>query len=167
MKTCTRYLVGGVVAALVVPLSVRAAEPARCNDLFDDAQRLACYDAAFGKPVHVGAASGAPAAPVAGVAATATVAATAAAPPASNGGSTSGTAAALPDKFTSSVTAVGKAADGRLIVTLANAQQWLQQEPDTRVEIKVGDTVTLAKMLMGNYGLTTHSGYQLRVKRLL
>jgi hypothetical protein len=169
MKIRTRFLVAGVVGSLAIPFALHAAEPQRCNDLFDDAQRLACYDAAFGKPTHTAAAANAPVAPMApaAAAATATVATAAAtAPAAAKTGTTSGSAPALPQTFKSPVTALGKSADGRFIATLENGQQWLQLEHDSRVELKVGESVTLNKMVMGNYEMTTHTGYTLRVKRL-
>jgi hypothetical protein len=169
MNTRKQCLVSLSIAALAIPFSLQAADPPRCNDLFEDAQRLACYDAAFGKPVRSGATS-APVAPhVAPVAATATAATvtTAAAAPASAPKAVeSGSAAALPETFKSAVVSVGQSADGRFIATLDNGQQWVQLEHDTRAEVKVGDEITFHRMLMGNYSVTTRYGYTTRVKRL-
>ena len=74
MKTRNKILVSAAVATLMIPLAVNAADPPRCNELPNDAQRLGCYDAVFGKPVGAGAqaarvapvapAAGAPAAPL-------------------------------------------------------------------------------------------------------
>jgi hypothetical protein len=166
MNKRKQCLVSVSIAALAIPLSLHAADPPRCNDLFEDAQRLACYDAAFGKPVRPGSTS-APVAPhVAPVAATATAATATAAPPSTPKAGESGSAAALPDTFKSAVVSVGQSADGRFIATLANGQQWVQLEHDPRAEIKVGDEITFHKMLMGNYSVTTRYGYTTRVKRL-
>jgi hypothetical protein len=184
MKTRKQRLVPGVIAALSIPLSVHAADPPRCNELFDDAQRLGCYDAVFGKPVRssaqatapvapvmpvAAAASAAPAAPVAPVAAASATAAAATAtaavmapPPAPKADA----AAAKPEKFNSSITALGSSADGRFIATLENGQQWLQTERDSRIEVKVGDTVTLQPMMFGAYTMVTRTGYSIRVKKL-
>jgi hypothetical protein len=170
MNTHKQCLVSVSIAALAIPLSLHAADPPRCNDLFEDVQRLACYDAAFGKPVKPGATSApvapyvAPVAATAG-AATAAAATTAAAPLAPKAGEPA-TAAALPETFKSAVVTVGQSADGRFITTLANGQQWVQLEHDPRAEVKVGDEVTFHRMLMGNYSVTTRYGYTTRVKRL-
>jgi biotin carboxyl carrier protein len=176
MKTRKQCLVSGVIAALSIPFSVHAADPPRCNELFDDAQRLGCYDAVFGKPLRSGAqatapvapavpvASAAPAAPVA--AASATAAATTAAVMAPQPAPKADAAAAKPEKFNSSVTALGSSADGRFIATLENGQQWLQTERDSRIEVKVGDAVSLQPMMFGAYTMVTRTGYSIRVKRL-
>jgi hypothetical protein len=166
MNTRKQYLVSVSIAALAIPLSLHAADPPRCNDLFEDAQRLACYDAAFGKPARTGATSVPVAPQLAPVAATATVATSAAAAPSAPKAVESGSAAALPKTFKSSVTALSQSADGRFVATLENGQQWLQLERDSRPEVRVGDTVTLERKIMGNYVLTTRTGYPLGVKRL-
>ena len=177
MKTRTQCLVSGVIAALAIPLSVHAADPPRCNELFDDAQRLGCYDAVFGKP-QSGAKAVAPVAPVAAAAAPAAavapaavvapvaVAATATAAAAPQPAPKPQAAVAKPEAFKSSVTALSQTADGRFVATLENGQQWLQLERDTRVEVKVGDPVTLQPMMFGSWTLATKSGYTLRVKQL-
>jgi biotin carboxyl carrier protein len=175
MKTRKQCLVFGVIAALSIPFSVHAANPPRCNELFDDAQRLGCYDAVFGKPVQSGAKVTAPvapvvpaasAAPVAPVAAASTAAAATAAVMAPQPAPKADAAAAKPEKFNSSVTALGSSADGRFIATLENGQQWLQTERDSRIEVKVGDTVSLQPMMFGAYTMVTRTGYSIRVKRL-
>jgi biotin carboxyl carrier protein len=170
MKTRKQCLVPGVIAALAIPFSVHAADPPRCNELFNDAQRLGCYDAVFGKPVQSGAKVTAPVAPasvapVAPAAAAAAAAATTAAVMAPQS-APKADKAAKPETFKSSVTVLGSSADGRFIATLENGQQWLQTEKDSRIEVKVGDTVTLQPMMFGAYTMVTHTGYSIRVKRL-
>lgn len=165
MKPRKQFLVSGVIAALTLPLSVRAADPPRCNELFDDPQRLACYDAVFGKPVRPAADSTGPVAPAAPVAAAvapaavvpAAVVAPAPAPPPKE---------AKPTSYAATVTALGQSADGRFIATLDNGEQWLQLEKSSREEIKVGDTVTLKPMMLGSWTIATSSGSSQRVKRL-
>ena len=176
MKTKNQFLACGVIAAFVFPVSVLAADPPRCNELPNDAQRLGCYDAVFGKPVGAGAQAArvapvapaaaaatavAPVAPVA-VAATATTATAVAAAPAP----APAKSAAKPQEFTSSITALGKSADGRFIATLENGGQWLQTERDSRNEVKVGDAVTLQPGMFSSWTLETKAGYSVRVKRL-
>lgn len=177
MKTKTQCLVSGVIVSLMLPLSVLAADAPRCNELPNDAQRLGCYDAVFGKPVGAGAqaarvapvapvapvAAAAPAAPVAPVAVGATAAVAVAAPPAAPAPAKP---AAKPETFKSSITALSNAADGRFIATLENGQKWLQSERDTRFEVKVGEPVTLHPGMFSSWSLATESGYIVRVKQL-
>ncbi|MEO8307638.1 MAG: hypothetical protein ABI616_06315 [Pseudomonadota bacterium] len=165
MKTRKQCLAAGFIAALTIPLAVHAADPPHCNDIFEDAQRLGCYDAVFGKPIHSAATStaAAPVAPLAvaagATAATAVIAAPQAAPQKKD-------KAAKPVSFKASVTTLSQSADGRFIATLDNGQKWLQTEKDSRDEVKVGDTVTLQPMMFGAWSLVTKSGYLQRVKPL-
>ena len=176
MNTRKQCLVSGVIAALMFPVSVLAADPPRCNELPNDAQRLGCYDAVFGKPAGAGAqaarvapvapavAAAPPVAPVAPVAvgATAAAATVAAAPTAAP----AAPKAAKPETFKSSITSLANSADGRFIATLENGERWLQTERDSRNEVKVGDTVTLQPGMFASWTLETKSGYTARVKRL-
>jgi len=165
MNTRKQLLVPGVVAALIIPL-VHAAEPPHCNELFDDAQRLGCYDAVFGKPAIVGAKANAPAAPVAPAVAAAAATATAAAIAPQAAPQAAPKPAAKPEAFKSAITAVSTSADGRFIATLDNGQRWLQLEKDSRAEVKVGDTVTVKPTMFGGTALVTRTDYTVRVKRL-
>ncbi len=73
--------------------------------------------------------------------------------------------AAKPEAFKSSITSLANAADGRFIATLENGEQWLQSERDPRVEVKVGDTVTLQPGMFGSWTTGNEVGLQpLRVK---
>jgi biotin carboxyl carrier protein len=164
MNIRKQSLVSGVIATLMIPL-VHAADPPHCNELFDDAQRLGCYDAVFGKPAIVGAKSNAPAAPVAPAAAATASAATATAAAAA-APQAAAKPAAKPEAYKSSITAVSTAADGRFIATLDNGQRWLQLEKETGVEVKVGDTVTVKPTMFGGTALVTPTRYTVRVKPL-
>ena len=68
MNTRKQFLIGALAAA-ITSSTVRAADPPRCNELFEDAQRLACYDAVFGKPLRPLVSPAAPLAPAASAAA--------------------------------------------------------------------------------------------------
>lgn len=154
------------LVSVAVSLVAQAADNSHgCNELFDDAQRLGCYDAAFGKPVRPSDGKSVAAAGAAGAAATATATVVPAAPPAPKP-DVSARATPKPDSYKSAVTALGRTADGLFIATLENGELWVQSEHDSLADVKVGDTVTLKRMLMGNYTLRTRSGYPLRVKRV-
>lgn len=162
----------GASAALTMPLAAHAAESHPCNQLVDDAQRLGCYDGAFGRPARpssaqpaatAGAATGATSG-----AATATVPATpqSVPAPAPTQAPAKSSEPPLPETITSVITELSRTPDGRFIATLENGQVWLQSERDSQADAKVGDKVTLRKMLFGNYTFVTRTGYTLRVKRV-
>jgi hypothetical protein len=163
-----------VLSVLVIPLSLHAAEPAHpCAGLYDDAQRLGCYDGAFGRPVRPPAANAAATAGVAGTAgnagaaAVATAAVVTAAPaPVAAPKASKPAPESQPDTYKSSVKEVSRTADGRFMAKLENGEEWLQLERDSTADVKIGETVTLKKMLFGNYSLVTRTGYTVRVKRL-
>jgi hypothetical protein len=166
-----------VLSVLVIPLSLQAAEPAHpCAGLYDDAQRLGCYDGAFGRPVRPIAAAPATAttataantstAVTAAVATAAVVTAAPAPAPSPAPKASKPAPESQPDTYKSSVKEVSRTADGRFMAKLENGEEWLQLERDSAVDVKVGETVTLKKMLFGNYSLVTRTGYTVRVKRL-
>jgi len=164
------------MAAVAMPLAAQAAESHPCNQLYDDAQRLGCYDGAFGRPVRP--ADARPSTPAGAAAATTGVAVASTVPPAPQSAPVPAPAPApavapaktaepeLPDTITSVITALSRTPDGRFIATLENGQVWLQSERDSLADAKVGDKVTLRKMLFGNYTFVTRTGYTLRVKRV-
>lgn len=177
IKTTGRFL--GAVAILAgAPLYAQQAP--RCSDLFDDAQRLACYDAAFGKPSRApagNAAAPSTSAPAAraGVTAPASVAAPSPAPvvraaPVAPVAAPAPAPAATPEPAaqplvgTSSVTQVSRTANGRFIATLENGQVWAQLERDPTAEVQVGDQVTVRKASLGSYMMVTRSGVRTRVR---
>jgi hypothetical protein len=139
-----------LAAALVICSQVHAAGPVnRCAELRDDAERLACYDAEFGKP-------------------------TAAVPsPASESAEKDFGLAAhgTPQRpeiasVTSVVAAVARQRDGRFLVTLANGQLWAQSELESKASVETGDYVTVRRAAFGSYLIVTKSGIATRVKRV-
>jgi hypothetical protein len=157
----------GALAILAVAPHVHAQQAPRCSDLYDDAQRLACYDAAFGKPTRSAAAVAAPRAPTA-PAAPATVPAPTPAPavrtaPAPVAPATPA-AEKLPKNVSAAISEVGRRADGRFVVTLDNGQVWSQLERDMAAQVAIGDAVTVRQGMLGSYILITRSGVQTKVK---
>jgi hypothetical protein len=134
--TAVLLLMGSLSAALAAD-----AVP-RCSGLFDDAQRLACYDAQFGKPVRI--ASAPQAAPQAAVQVPAV-------PP-------------REETVTSRITAVSRISNDRFLVTLDNGQKWTQLERDSSVEVQIGDTVKVRPAMLGSWMLETRSGVRTRVR---
>jgi hypothetical protein len=165
MKTPTRTVVSSVLWLLAIPLAARAAEPShRCAEQVSDAQRLACYDLAFGKPARASAAPAAAAAsaakpppvetPAAQVEKKAQAQIPASAPTARS------------TEITASIAALRQKLDGRYEATLQNGEVWSQLEPDRWVELAVGDTVTIRPAALGSHMLVTKAGIRTRVKRV-
>jgi hypothetical protein len=167
MNARTRLLISGSAILLVAPLVAGAAQAPRCSDLYDDAQRLACYDAAFGKPVRPGAAPQAPAT----VQAPAAVQAPARAPVAPAPGAriappppAAPPAEQAPSSLTAAIASVRRISDERFVVTLDNGQVWEQLERDRAAEVKVGDRVTVRKAMLGSFVLVTANKIQTKVR---
>ncbi|MEO6186694.1 MAG: hypothetical protein ABIP38_01940 [Steroidobacteraceae bacterium] len=156
MNLHTSRLAWAFAAALAIPAYVGAAERShRCAEQIDDAQRLACYDAEYGKPGN-GAANGA--------AATRTqVVQPPDARPVEN---RSRTRKSVPDLSTASVTALSTFPDGRFRATLDNGNIWTQLEPDRAAVLAVGDKVNIKKALLGSFLMTTPAGVVTRVKQM-
>lgn len=111
----------------------------------DDRARLACYDALAG-PDPAGAA-------IAPVSSTATAAQDS--PSGQEPRPTTGPPAVVPpDRLESTVSAASRAADGRLVLTLANGQRW-QQVDTRRVSIGAGTPVSIRQAALGSYWLAT------------
>jgi len=160
MKNNT-FAIGAAVATLVaLPSLTFGAGGPRCSDIFDDAQRLACYDSAFGKPVRpAGAAPSAPLAPAAPVAQRLTPA-----PAAAVAAPVQPAAKAKNEPVSGKVVAVGTLSNDRLAVTLDNGQLWTQLERDLAAEVRVGDTVSVRPGMLGSWMLETRGGVKTRVK---
>jgi len=141
MRQCSVGPGLSLAAALMICSQAHAAGPVhRCAELRDDAERLACYDAEFGKP-------------------------TAAVPtPASAAGGTR----QQPEiaGLTSVVASVAHKRDGRFLVTLANGQVWAQSELESKASVEAGDSVTVRRASFGSFLLVTKAGIATRVKRV-
>lgn len=141
-----------------------AAEPVRhrCGAVADDRDRLACYDAEFGRPEPAGAAvaAGTIAAPVSSAEA--------------DFGLSKWTkrnldpeaAKAAPQRITARVRQVGQQRDGRFVVTLDNDQVWLQSETMSRARVAVDDVVTIREASLGSFLLVTPNDVATRVRRV-
>lgn len=160
MKNNTLAIGAAVAALLALPSLTLGAGSPRCSDIFDDAQRLACYDGAFGKPARpVGAAPSASVAPAAPVAQRlAPVPAPAVAAPVQPA------AKAKDEPVSGQVVAVGRLPNDRFSVTLDNGQLWTQLERDLAAEVRVGDTVSIRPGMLGSWMLETRGGVKTRVK---
>lgn len=153
------------VLALCVPLLAPAADKSHgCSRVQDDAGRLACYDAAFGKPVPP---------------ASRPVAEPAAAPPPAPKVEARPAAVITADKdrkadkekqprdrVTAVVAEVSITPRGLHTVTLDNGEVWRQLEPDQAVVIETGDTISLRSGALGSYQLVTKTDVRTRVTRV-
>lgn len=159
---------GAAVAALLCLSSQAfAAEGTRrCIEIYEDPQRLACYDSLFGKPVRPVAAQppAVAAQPPAPVVATVTPTAPAQAQaqaPAPRKAKAPPPAPAKP--VTGRITAVSRLANDRFAVTLDNGQVWTQLERDLGAEVRTGDTVHIRPAMLGSWMLETREGVRTRV----
>jgi hypothetical protein len=170
-----------------------AAEPGHpCAGIVGDAGRLACYDAAFGRPTA--GSRDAATTPEASVTTGAAPAGTSNEPTVATGAGSAATTAALaeqarkdfglsdsakrardpeearvtqPESVTAAVVQIGRRPYGDLVVTLDNGQVWQQAEvTDTSVRLKTGDTVTIRKAALGSFVLLAPSRMTLRVRRV-
>ncbi len=151
-----------------------------CALVAEEAARLACYDAAFGKPSattraatasdarSVQAAVGATAAAVVAPA-TETVSS---GPHESFGLSEADKRArtlqesAKRTNVSSKVTQVSSRPEGQLLLTLEDGQVWAQLERDTRFRARPGDRVTIRKASLGSYLLVGPDRIATRVRRV-
>jgi hypothetical protein len=176
MNARSTLLFSGSAILLIAPLLAGAAQAPRCSDLYDDAQRLACYDAAFGKPVRPGAAPVAPQAPAVGQSPAqapvqSSVQSATRAPVAPVPGARIAPpvpeplpAEKAPSSLTASISSLRRLSDERFVVTLDNGQVWEQLERDRAAEVKVGDRVTVRKAMLGSFVLVTASKVQTKVR---
>lgn len=176
-------------ASALAPVASAATHP--CAEVVDDAERLACFDAAFERPARAvkpappvqpsaGTASAAkPALPAASSASAASAAkpavpAQAAAPTTEDFGLTPyakrsldpDSARSEPASLTARVTDVARGRDTRFVVTLDNGQVWRQVETLSQARVSVGDTVTIREASLGSYLLVTTSRIATRVRRV-
>ena len=146
-----------------------------CADEADDAQRLRCFDA-----VVANVRKAPP--PAATVAAAPAAAPPAAAPPAAAPQPAAPTVTPeqkfgargdiKPDRhedlseLNATVTALGAKPHGELIVTLDNGQVWAEIAANSRVRVKVGDTVKIERGALGSFSLIAPNGRSSKVSRI-
>ncbi len=120
-----------------VPALVWAASPHPCTTIENDAERLGCYDRAFGTPAAPRPLPD---------------------PPADDREES-------PQKFTAVVSKI-EWRNGVFLVTLDNGQVWMQSERDSRLQIAARDTVTIRRASLGSHLLSGKQGIAARVKRV-
>ena len=64
------------------------------------------------------------------------------------------------------MTAIELRDDGKFVATLANGQMWAQTELNSRIEVRVGDTVRIRRGALGSYLLSNDAGMATRVRRV-
>jgi hypothetical protein len=166
-----------VAGACVLPArAATGSDGASCVAVSDDAARLACYDRAYGRNAPgKTAATAAPAA--AATAARAAPAPAAPKDPVAEFGLTEAAkqakdpakaaeAAKAPTSVTAKVISVRFKKYGEFVVTLDNAQVWEQNEPMSSAIVRVGDTVTVKKAVLGSYTLVTAARVATKVHRV-
>jgi hypothetical protein len=120
-----------------------------CASIAKDAERLACYDKAFG--AADAPSKGAPAKQDFGL-------------PAKKAYPTEAEKKDL--AISAVISSVERRRDGKFVVTLDNGQTWLQSENDSRIDVKAGDTVNVRRAALGSYLLSNRDGLATRVKRV-
>jgi hypothetical protein len=140
----TLYLCIGAILAPALPALASAQDSAQvCAGIHDDAERLACYDRRFGSPRS----------------------------PSKSASSESAGESSRADQskkdfsFSATVTAIERRGD-KFVVTFANEQVWAQTEVNTRIEVRVGDTVRIRRGALGSYLLSNEAGIATRVRRV-
>jgi hypothetical protein len=150
--------IAGVMLAWTLASASNAAAPAHpCAGQYDDQQRLACYDAAFGKPVRPPGAP--PSSAIARPSAVPPSQPVSAAPP----GKSVAREAQEDTPFSATITALSRPMGRRFVATLDNGQKWTQLEPDDKFQIAVGDAITIQPGVVGSHFLVTRSAGKTRV----
>jgi FtsP/CotA-like multicopper oxidase with cupredoxin domain len=183
---------GACLVAGVCALSARAAsgsDGASCVAVSDDTARLACYDRAYGRNAASksaattgAAAAGTVAAPKSPAVASPTAvhavpAAATPKDPVAEFGLTEAAkqakdpakaaeAAKAPTSVTAKVISLRFKKYGEFVVTLDNGQVWEQNEPMPSAIVRVGDTVTVKKAVLGSYTLVTAARVATKVRRV-
>jgi hypothetical protein len=123
-----------------------------CASVRDDAERLACYDQAFGKPAVPAAA-----APKKQFGFTQQEVARKNGQPSESEG---------PASVSAAIKALHRLHDGKFVVTLDNSQVWAQSEFNSQADVAIGDTITVRRGALGSYLLVTKAGIGTRVRRV-
>lgn len=141
----TLYVCVGAALIAVRCGSASAEDAARaCALIHDDTSRLACYDQRFGSPVVPSKSAAADDARDT--------------PPA--------TGAKKDSSFHAAVTGIESRGDGKFVFSLGNGQVWAQTELNTRIVVRVGDTVRIRAGALGSFLLSNEAGIATRVRRL-
>lgn len=140
----------------------------RCRDIEAPTARLACYDAASGRPTTParGAANGVPAASAPGPAALPPAATTAAPAPATSDFGLPPAQAkppAVAESLQATISALSADRIGHAVITLDNGQVWYVAEADSH--LSVGDKVTIKRAALGSFMLTTADRHGYKVRR--
>jgi len=175
-------ILGACLVAGVCTLSAWASpgsDGASCVAVSDDAARLACYDRAFGRKAASSrtAATATSAAPVPAPPPNAAPVPAAPKDPVAEFGLTeaarqakdpdkAAAAAAAPTSIAAKVISVRFRKYGEFVVTLDNGQVWEQNEPMPSAIVRVGDTVTVKKAILGSYTLVTAARVATKVHRV-
>ena len=136
-----------------------------CADESDDAQRLRCFDAVVANMRKAPP-------PAATVAAAPAAAPQPAAPTVTPEQKFGARGEIKPDRhedlseLNATVTALGAKPHGELIVTLDNAQVWAEIAANSRVKLKVGDTVKIERGALGSFSLIAPNGRSSKVSRI-
>lgn len=156
-----RFGIAAWVAVVAASPCVHAADRShRCAEQIDDAQRLACYDAQYGKPDKVASAG-----PSAAQAPALQAPVPDARPAVADSKAKAPKSAAQSGNLTASIRALSVFHDGRFKATLDNGEVWTQLEPDKAAVLAVGDSITLKKAMLGSFQLVTPRGVVTRVKQ--
>jgi hypothetical protein len=166
----------------------------RCASIASDVERLACYDAAFGRSSSAperagGETNAAPAAtsmPNASrtpgvVASTATASGVASPTSADNASARAREDFGLSEvdkrarkpsvepelaTITSTLSKISSRPTGELVLTLGDGQVWTQVQTDTRFRAREGDTVTIRKASLGSFMMVGPDRIATRVRRV-
>ena len=175
------FTVGTIVGLqLLAAASIAAAASpgAACTGIASDAERLACYDKAFGRRVSAPSTSAAVPA-TAAVGAVASAAAPATVDPAEKatrefGLSEEGKRAleenksgpVEPESLTAKVKGVSRRPTGEQVFVLENGQVWVETSTYTAARAQPGDEVTVRKGALGSYLLVTPKRVATHVRRV-
>ncbi|MGI9246130.1 MAG: hypothetical protein ACR2I8_05430 [Steroidobacteraceae bacterium] len=169
LKTNSHATVALMFLPLATPL-VALGGPHPCSQLADDCQRLACYDAAFGR--------GGTATDTSPLAATSTSIGSAAAAaqvvaksPEENFGLSDSARRARdgeegPQQIEAVIAAIALRPTGESVITLQDGQVWEQLGTDVTGRLRAGDAVTIRKAALGSFLLVGPDRNSLRVRRL-
>jgi hypothetical protein len=187
MRPTLKTVLLGVLAVTSAGPSSAADDARACVEVADDAQRLACYDAAFGRDPAPAPATG-EAGPAGGVATAGRTTKASADRAPSRGAANTITVdpvaefglsesqkrakdperakVASPDSISAKVAESRQLPTGELVVTLDNGQVWVQAEVLTKARATPGDAVTIRRAALGSFTLVTANKVAVKVRRV-